>query len=157
MAAIDAAASPGTSGVAGTFGGDGDTVAVLGAGGPMGFSVARDLARAGVAVRAWDGMPRAAEPLANDGAFVAASAAEAARGAGIVLTTLPEVDAVLTVMQDGVLDAMRGAGHEEHAIWLQMGAIGEAATQRCIRLAGRYGVGFVDAPLLGAGQDGAAS
>lgn len=151
MASSDEAAPAATAGAAGIFAGD--PVAVLGAGGTMGFPMARNLARAGIAVRAWDGAASDAAPLADDGAFVTDSAAEAVQGAGIVLTMLPGADAVLSVMEDRVLDVMRQADHENHPIWLQMGTIGEAATQRCIWLAGRYGVGFVDAPVLGGTDD----
>jgi 3-hydroxyisobutyrate dehydrogenase len=126
-----------------------DTVAVLGAAGPVGFPVARNLARAGITVRAWDRFCSTAEPLAEAGVFVAGSPAEAAKGAGIVVTLLPSVGAVLSVMADEVLGVMRETGDEEHAIWLQLGIIGPDATKRCAELAGRYGVGFVDAPVHG--------
>ena len=151
MAARDKAARASTVGAAGIFARE--PVAVLGAGGTMGFPTARNLARAGIAVRAWDSTTSDAEPLTDDGAFVAGSAAEAVQGAGIVLTMLPGADAALSVMEDGVLDIMREADHENHPIWLQMATLGKAATQRCIWLAGRYGVGFVDAPVFGGTDD----
>jgi len=126
-----------------------ETVAVLGAGGDLGFPVARNLARAGIAVRAWDFPDGYRESLARDGAYVADSPGDAARGAGIVLTMLPGPDALVAVMEEGVLARMRETHQDQHTIWLQLAPIGEAATQRCIWLAGRYGVGFVDAPVLG--------
>ena len=64
-----------------------ETVAVLGAGGTMGFAMARNIARAGIAVRAWNRSRDKAEPLAADGAYLADTPADAAAGAGIVLTT----------------------------------------------------------------------
>ncbi len=48
-----------------------ETVAVLGAGGTMGFAMARNIARAGIAVRAWNRTGDKAEPLAADGAISA--------------------------------------------------------------------------------------
>ena len=45
-----------------------ETVAVLGAGGTMGFPMARNIARAGMTVRAWNRSRDKAEPLAADGA-----------------------------------------------------------------------------------------
>jgi hypothetical protein len=45
-------------------------VAVLGAGGSMGSGLARNIARAGIGVRAWNRTRAAAEPLAGDGAVV---------------------------------------------------------------------------------------
>lgn len=45
-----------------------ETVAVLGAGGTMGVPIARNIARAGIPVRAWNRSRDKAEPLAADGA-----------------------------------------------------------------------------------------
>jgi NAD binding domain of 6-phosphogluconate dehydrogenase len=44
----------------------GETVAVPGAGGTMGFAMARNIARAGISIRAWDRTRGKAEPLADD-------------------------------------------------------------------------------------------
>jgi 3-hydroxyisobutyrate dehydrogenase len=127
-----------------------ETVAVLGAGGTMGFAMARNIARARIAVRAWNRTRGKAEPLAADGAYIARTPADAAAGAGIVLTMLADADAVVTAMEydDGALPVMADGGGPA-PIWLQMSTIGEEATEWCIGLAGRYGVGFVDAPVLG--------
>jgi 3-hydroxyisobutyrate dehydrogenase len=140
---------------------DRETVAVLGAGGTMGFPIARDIARAGIPVRAWNRSRDKAEPLTKDGAYLADSAADAARGAGIVITMLADEDAVIATM-DGPQGALSGmtqtnagrnrANDPGHPIWVQMSTIGEAATKRCAELANRSGVGFVDAPVLGTRQ-----
>jgi 3-hydroxyisobutyrate dehydrogenase len=127
-----------------------EPVAVLGAGGTMGFPMARNLARAGMEVRAWNRSAGKAEPLAADGATIAATPAEAATGAGVVLTMLADADSVLETM-DGEQGALRGLGSQE-AIWLQMSTIGEAGTERCRSLASASGIGFVDAPVLGTRQ-----
>jgi 3-hydroxyisobutyrate dehydrogenase len=143
-----------------------ETVAVLGAGGIMGFPIARNLARAGFRVRAWNRTASKAEPLKEDGAHIAGTPAEAARGAGIVITMLADEDAVMAAMDgpDGALGVMPGANQQEtgdrtddpygphHALWAQMSTIGEEATQRCAELANGRGVGFVDAPVLGTRQ-----
>lgn len=128
-----------------------DTVAVLGAGGTMGFAMARNIARAGLKVRAWNRARDKAEPLASDGAVVTDTPAEAAQDATIVLTMLADADAVISAMdgEDGALPVMASQEDLGHAIWLQMSTIGEEATHRCIGLANRYGVGLVDAPVLG--------
>ncbi len=127
------------------------TVAVLGAGGTMGFAMARNIARAGIKVRAWNRSRDKAEPLAGDGAYIADTPAEAAAGAGIVLTMLADAEAVVMAMEgdDGALPVMTGSDQPEPVIWLQMSTIGEEATEGCVTLAHRYGVGFVDAPVLG--------
>jgi NAD binding domain of 6-phosphogluconate dehydrogenase len=96
--------------------------------------------------RAWNRTRAAAEPLAGEGAVVAGSPAEAAEGADVILTMLPDAGTVLGAMES----ARPGAG--EGAIWLQISAIGEQGTERCIRLANDVGLAFVDAPVLGTRQ-----
>jgi 3-hydroxyisobutyrate dehydrogenase len=130
-----------------------DTVAVLGTG-TMGFAMARNIARAGIKVRAWNRTQAKAEPLADDGAHVAATPAEAVTGADIVLTMLSDADAVIVAMEGdgGALPVMADSRQPGQVIWLQMSTIGEEATENCAGLAYRYGVGFVDAPVLGTRQ-----
>jgi 3-hydroxyisobutyrate dehydrogenase len=127
----------------------GTQVAVLGAGGTMGHAMARNLARAGMDVRAWNRTPDKAASLAGDGVTVTATAAAAATGAGIVITMLADARAVLAVMggDGGALAAM-----SDSALWLQMSTIGEAGTGRCAELAAQRQQGFVDAPVLGTKQ-----
>jgi 3-hydroxyisobutyrate dehydrogenase len=132
-----------------------ETVAVLGAGGVMGFPVARNIARSGLPVRAWNRSRGTAGPLAAHGAYLARSPWDAARGAGIVITMLADEGAVVRAMNgpDGALRALSGDSNgPRRALWAQMSTIGEAATRRCAELAGRNGVGFVDAPVLGTRQ-----
>lgn len=126
-----------------------EPVAVLGAGGTMGSAMARNLAHAGIDVRAWNRSREKAEPLANDGASVHDTAAQAAAGAGVILTMLSDADAVIDSM-DGEHGALSAGG--EHAVWLQMSTIGEAGTERCLELAREHGIAFVDAPVLGTKQ-----
>ncbi|HWF54924.1 MAG TPA: NAD(P)-dependent oxidoreductase [Solirubrobacteraceae bacterium] len=120
-----------------------ETIAVLGAGGIMGLPIARNLARAGFDLRAWNRSHEKAAPLADDGACLCASPAEATTGADIVLTMLADADAVLHVIKD----ALQGVG--ENAVWMQMSTIGESGTERCAELARERGIAFVDAPVLG--------
>jgi 3-hydroxyisobutyrate dehydrogenase len=131
-----------------------ETVAVLGAGGIMGFAMARNIARAGIEVRAWNRHRDTAEPLAEYGARIADTPAEAAEGAGIVLTVLADADAVVAAMEgdNGALPVMADSHQPDPPIWLQMSTIGEEATEWCAGLAGRYGVEYVDAPVLGTRQ-----
>ena len=142
-----------------------ETIAVLGAGGTMGFPIARNIARAGLPTRVWNRSRDKAAPLAADGAYLARTPRDAADGAGIVLTMLADEDAVITAMNgpEGALRALSGARQANdaaadepygphHGLWVQMSTIGEAATRRCAELANRSGVGFVDAPVLGTRQ-----
>lgn len=126
----------------------GETVAVIGAGGTMGFEMARNMARAGLSIRAWNRTRAKAEPLAEHGdVHIADTPADAARGATILLTMLADTDAVLSAAEQAI-PAL--ADHQEqHPLWLQMSTIGESGTQRCVNLANSNGIGFADAPVLG--------
>jgi 3-hydroxyisobutyrate dehydrogenase len=121
-------------------------VAVLGAGSTMGLPIARNIARAGIHVRAWNRTPEKAKPLADDGAAVFDSAREAADGAGVILTMLADADAVI----DAIEAAVEGA--PDGATWIQMSTIGETGTQRCAELADAHSLILVDAPVLGTKQ-----
>jgi 3-hydroxyisobutyrate dehydrogenase len=134
------------------------TVAVLGAGGTMGFPMAANLARAGFPVRAWNRSRDKAEPLAQDGVQVFGTPEQAADGAQVILTMLADTDAVLAAVDgpDGAFAALPPAagpgGPEDGPIWLQMSTIGEAGIERCADLAGRRDVTLIDAPVLGTKQ-----
>ncbi len=123
-----------------------ETVAFLGAGGTMGRGMAARIADAGLALRAWNRSREKAEPLAEHGAEVLDSAAEAVRGASVVVTMLPDADAVLEVARA----ALEAAG--EDTVWAQMSTIGPDGTDRCAELARERGVSFVDAPVQGTKQ-----
>jgi 3-hydroxyisobutyrate dehydrogenase len=124
----------------------GATVAVIGAG-IMGSAMTRNLVAAGLSTTVWDRSPQATGPLADAGARVAASAPDAVRDAGVVITMLPTADAVEAVMFD---DGAAGA-FADGCVWAQMGTIGVETTLRIgERLASkRPGVMFVDAPVSG--------
>src|ERR1700761_8028440 len=95
-----------------------ETIAVLGAGGTMGFAMARNLVRAGFRVRAWNRSREKAQPLTEDGAEIFDTPAEAAGGADVILTMLADADAVLETMGGGggALSAELG----QKPVWLQM-------------------------------------
>jgi 3-hydroxyisobutyrate dehydrogenase len=126
-----------------------ETVAILGAGGTMGLPMARNIAKAGIEVRAWNRSGEKAEPLADEGVEVVGTAAEAASGAGIVLTILSDADAVISTME-GSRGALADA--DERAIWLQMSTIGIEGTERCAALADQHDLLLVDAPIVGTKQ-----
>jgi 3-hydroxyisobutyrate dehydrogenase len=126
-----------------------ETVAVLGAGGTMGLPMARNIAKAGIDVRAWNRSREKAEPLAENGVEVLDTAAEAATGATVLLTILSDADAVTSAMEgdDGAL-----AGAERGATWLQMSTIGIEGNERCAALADENDLTLVDAPVVGTKQ-----
>jgi 3-hydroxyisobutyrate dehydrogenase len=123
-------------------------VAVLGTG-TMGAPMARNLARAGLEVRAWNRSRERAEPLAADGVAVADTPGEAADGADVALTMLSDGPAVLELVEpaDGPLSRLAEGG-----VWLQQSTTGVEATDRFVALAAERGVPLVDAPVLGTRQ-----
>ena len=71
-----------------------EPVAVIGVG-TMGHGMAVSALRAGIPTVVWDRTPQATHDLAELGADVAASAADAARRATIVVTMVTDADAVV--------------------------------------------------------------
>jgi len=122
------------------------SVAVLGTG-IMGSAMARNLLKAGMEVRVWNRTRSRAEPLAAEGARVADSPREAARGAGVLLTMLADAGAVAGAVGGGALEALSPG-----AVWLQMSTVGVEGTGRLQRMALERGVAYVDAPVLGTRQ-----
>jgi 3-hydroxyisobutyrate dehydrogenase len=118
------------------------SITVLGTG-AMGAPMARNLARAGHAVRAWNRTTDKAAPLRDDGVDVRDDPAMAA-GADIVMTMLSDAEAVLAVAEQADLG--------EGQIWWQASTIGLEGTERCAALAGKTGAVLVDAPVLGTKQ-----
>ena len=121
-------------------------VAVLGAGGTMGRGIARNAAAAGTQVHVWNRTAAKLDDLAAEGGIDAfATPREAVVAADLVVTMLSDADATLEAMsgQDG------GATGSEGAIWVQMGTIGVAGSERCAELARDRGLEYVDAPVLG--------
>src|SRR6266568_3307549 len=100
-------------------------VAVLGIG-AMGHGMAASALRAGIPTIVWNRQPGATRDLAELGAEVAETAADAARRAAIVVTMVTDTDAVISIARDqGMLAALaRGA------IWVQMSTIGVAGIER---------------------------
>jgi 3-hydroxyisobutyrate dehydrogenase len=119
-------------------------VAVLGTG-TMGAPMARNIAKAGQEVVAYNRTRERAEPLAQDGIDVAEDAAEAARGADVVVTIVSDGDAVASLVEPA-LEAMGDAA------WAQMSTVGVDGLERLMAMADRAGVAFVDAPVSGTKQ-----
>jgi 3-hydroxyisobutyrate dehydrogenase len=123
-----------------------EPVAILGIG-AMGHAMATSALRAGLPTIVWNRTTEATRDLADLGAQVAGSAADAAREAAIVVTMVTDADAVISIAQDqGMLAALpRGA------IWAQMSTIGVAGIDRVAAIAGaeRPDVTLLDAPVSG--------
>jgi 3-hydroxyisobutyrate dehydrogenase len=121
------------------------TVAFLGTG-VMGAPMARNLARAGLAVTAWNRTAAKAEALAGDGVRAAPTPADAAAGADVLVTMLADAGAIEAAAggADGALAAL-----DADAVWVQMSTVGAPGAERLGALAAEHGVTYVDAPVLG--------
>ena len=123
-----------------------EPVAVLGIG-AMGHGMAASALRAGIATIVWNRRMEATRDLAELGAEVAETAADAARRATIVVTMVTDADAVISVARDQGMLAALAPG----AIWAQMSTIGVAGIERVAAMAGaeRPDVMLLDAPVSG--------
>ena len=123
-----------------------EPVAVIGVG-TMGHGMAASALRAGIATIVWDRNRRRPATSAELGATVAESAADAARRASIVVTMVPDADAVVATARDeGMLSALAPG-----SIWVQMSTIGVAGIERVAKLVEqeRPDITLVDAPVSG--------
>jgi 3-hydroxyisobutyrate dehydrogenase len=123
-----------------------EQVAVLGIG-AMGHGMATSALRAGIPTTVWNRERGATRDLADLGAEVAESAADAARRAAIVVTMVTDTDAVMSIARDQGMLAALAPG----SIWVQMSTIGVAGIERVAALVDgeRPDVMFVDAPVSG--------
>jgi 3-hydroxyisobutyrate dehydrogenase-like beta-hydroxyacid dehydrogenase len=120
-------------------------IAFLGLGG-MGGGVARNLIKHGHTVMAWNRSPGPAEAIQAQGAKIAATPAEAARGAEIAITLLADDEAVYSVTfgENGLADGLdKGAAH------VSMSTISVALSERLTSAHAERGQGFVAATVFG--------
>jgi 3-hydroxyisobutyrate dehydrogenase len=103
--------------------------------------------RAGIPTVVWDRRPEASRDLAQLGAEVADSAADAARRAAIAITMVTDADAVISIALDQGMLAALGRG----TVWAQMSTIGVAGIDRVAAMveAERPDVKLIDAPVSG--------
>jgi 3-hydroxyisobutyrate dehydrogenase len=123
-----------------------EPVAVLGIG-AMGHGMATSALRAGIPTIVWNREPESTKDLADLGADVAETAADAARRAAIVVTMVTDADAVISIARDQGMLAALAPG----AIWVQMSTIGVAGIDRVAAMvaAERPEVTLLDAPVSG--------
>lgn len=123
------------------------TVAVLGLG-AMDHAFAANLLKRGLATRVWNRTQSRGADLADLGAILCASPADAAREADVVLTMLPDGPTTRTVLlgSEGALAAMK-----PKAVLAQMGTLGVEATEALIAAVGqaREDIVFIAAPVSG--------
>src|SRR5260370_36210522 len=102
-----------------------EPVAVLGIG-AMGHGMAASALRAGIPTIVWNRTTEATRDLAERGAQVAGTAADAARRAAIVVPKVTDADAVISIARHQGMLAPLAPG----AIWAQMSTIGVAGNDR---------------------------
>jgi 3-hydroxyisobutyrate dehydrogenase len=123
------------------------TTAFLGVG-AMGHGMATSALRAGIQTIVWNRRPEATRDLAEIGADVAETAADAARRAEIVVTMVTDTDAVISIARDQGMLAALAPG----TIWVQMSTIGVAGIEQVAAIvdaAERPDVTLLDAPVSG--------
>ncbi|MFI8891797.1 NAD(P)-dependent oxidoreductase [Streptomyces paradoxus] len=121
------------------------TVSVLGTG-IMGAAMARNLARAGHTVHAWNRTRAKAEPLAAEGVAIADDPAQAVRDADVVLTMLYDGTAALDTMRQAAPALRPGTA------WVQSTTAGLDGVAELAAFAREHGLLFYDAPVLGTRQ-----
>lgn len=114
--------------------------------GTMGREMARNLLKAGHAVRAYDVRSEAVTELAAEGAIAATSPADAARDAEIAITMLPDTPHVEAVVygEQGLLESPP-AGR----VIVDMSTISPVAVRRMAADLAKADVAFLDAPVSG--------
>ncbi|MGO4883863.1 MAG: NAD(P)-dependent oxidoreductase [Bryobacteraceae bacterium] len=111
--------------------------------GNMGSPMARNLLRAGHPLTIYNRTRERAEPLRQDGAELADSAADAARGVDAIVSMLAEDQAVEQAAQSFIETLAPGAIH------IGMSTISVACSKRLAELHAAHGQVYVAAPVFG--------
>lgn len=122
------------------------TVGFIGLGN-MGGPMAANLVKAGHVVTGYDLNPAALQALAQAGGKVAASAADAVKGASVVITMLPAGDHVREVYlhQGGLIDMLKGTG----PLLIDCSTIDVESARTVTATAEAAGLAMLDAPVSG--------
>ncbi len=114
--------------------------------GKMGLPMAGNLLRAGHVVTVFNRTPSRCDPLRDDGATIAESAAEVARDAEVLVTMLADPAAVESQI---LADESVLAGAPDGLVWLEMSTIGPTAARAFAERAAAAGTEMLDAPVSG--------
>lgn len=120
--------------------------------GIMGQGMSRNLLKAGFPLIVWNRTAAKAQPLAAEGAQLAASPAALARRSDIIITCVsdtPDVEAVI-LGSGGILEGARPG-----SLLIDCSTISPAATRALAARLAANGIGMLDAPVSG-GSEGAA-
>jgi 3-hydroxyisobutyrate dehydrogenase len=115
--------------------------------GRMGSHMARNLAKAGHEVAAFDVLPQAVSTVAETpGIRAASSVADAAREADVVCSSLPTPDSVeeIATGEGGLIEAMRAGG-----IYIDLSTNAPSVVRRISPLLAEKGIKMLDAPVAG--------
>jgi 3-hydroxyisobutyrate dehydrogenase len=112
--------------------------------GHMGGGMAPNLAKAGHEVRAFDLVPEAVEHAKEGGCSAATSAADAVKGADVVITMLPAAKHVRAVYHDDV-----APNAEPGTLLIDCSTIDVASAREVGEALGKLGFDFLDAPVSG--------
>ncbi len=114
--------------------------------GRMGLPMARNVLAAGFPLSVYNRTASRAEPLAAEGASVAATPAELAAGAEVLVTMVADAAAVRALLEgpDGLL-----AGAAEGTVLAEMSTVGPLAARELAALCAEAGVEMIDAPVSG--------
>ncbi|HEY1856346.1 3-hydroxyisobutyrate dehydrogenase [Acidocella sp.] len=119
--------------------------------GNMGLPMASNLVKAGHTVQGFDVSPAANEAAAKAGIKIASGAAEAVRGAEIVISMLPNGKLVLELYGSGILQAAVPG-----TLFIDSSTIDVTSARTAHELAATAGMASLDAPVSG-GVGGAAA
>mgnify|MGYP001812159309 FL=1 len=127
-----------------------ETIAYIGLG-IMGRPMALNLLRAGYSVRVWARRAESMQPLIEAGATACSSPADAASGAGIIITNVSDtVDVEQVILGDsGVIE-----GAASGSVVVDMSTISPSVTRDIAARLAKGGVEMLDAPVSG-GEKGA--
>ncbi len=120
--------------------------------GIMGQGMARNLLKAGFAVRVWNRTAAKADALVTEGAQMGVSPADVAANSDIIITCVsdtPDVEAVI-LGEDGVIN-----GAQSGALVIDCSTISPQATREIAGKLAEKGIKMLDAPVSG-GSEGAA-
>jgi 3-hydroxyisobutyrate dehydrogenase-like beta-hydroxyacid dehydrogenase len=114
--------------------------------GIMGQPMALNLVKAGFAVTVFNRTRSKTEPLGGAGAQVAATPAEAARGAEVIVSIVSDTAAMEEVVcgKDGILETIRPG-----AILIDSSTISPAVSRKLASLVAGKGAAMLDAPVTG--------
>lgn len=121
--------------------------------GHMGLPMARNLLKAGFALKVFDLVPAAVEELAKEGAQAAGSAAEAVQGMAVVISMLPASRHVegLYLGDDGLLAKLAPG-----TLVLECSTIAPESARKVHKAAAARGLEMLDAPVSGSTAGAAA-